>query len=330
MSPRPIFKIFYSVLFLTLLFGSVLHAHALTVSPARIEVSGDPGTTVRGTFTLTNEQLNTETFYASYENFSAQGESGTPSFSNEKTDLDTWIKVSPEQVTLEAGKTVTVPYSIAIPATAEPGGYFAAIFWSNTPPNVSGTQVSIGAKIGLLVLLRVNGTIAEAGGITQFDRNGHSFFYTSLPVIMRYKFRNDGADRVEPIGTVTIRDTVFLKSATLNANASQGNILPGSVRQFSIPWQIVGSDAASQGFFQNVKYQWQNFAIGLYSAHLNVAYGTEGTHATKTVWFFVLPWQLTLCMLAVLLAAYWAGRILIGRYNRYIIRNAQSVRNDQS
>lgn len=301
------------------------HAYALTLSPARIEISGDPGATVGGEFTIINEQSTTQTFYASYENFSAQGETGTPAFSSEKMGLDTWLHVTPEQITIAPGQAVPVPYTIIIPKDVDPGGYFAAIFWSNSPPSTSSTQVSIGAKVGLLILLRVNGNITESAGISQFDRNGHSFFYTSLPVTMRYKFHNNGGDRVEPLGTVAIRDTVFLPAVKLDANAVQGNILPGSTRQFTVQWLNQAVSLPIQGFFNNVSYEWQNFAVGLYSANLNLTYGSQGLHASKTLWFFVCPWQLLICIVLVLTILWWGGKTILTRYNRYIIKQAQAA-----
>jgi hypothetical protein len=299
-------------------------AHALTISPARVELSGDPGATVGGEFTLINEQSTTQTFYPSYENFSAQGETGTPEFSSDKSDLDTWISVPQTQITILPGQVMKVPYTIAIPKDADPGGYFAALFWSTTPPSTESGQVSIGAKIGMLILLTVNGNVRESAGITEFDRDGHGFFYQTLPVTLRYKFYNAGGDRVQPQGTLTVRDTVFLPAAHLNANIAVGNILPNSTRQFTIDWVKNPSPTPPEGFFANVAYQWQNFAIGLYSAHLNLAYGTKGLHVAKTAWFFVFPWQLALCIFVVLFIVWWGGKTVLVRYNRYIIRKAQA------
>src|ERR1700733_12200640 len=88
--------------------------YALTISPARIEISGDPGATVGGEFTLINEQATPQTYYASYENFSAQGETGAPAFSTDQSDLDTWMTVTPAQLTIAPGQAVSIPYSIAI------------------------------------------------------------------------------------------------------------------------------------------------------------------------------------------------------------------------
>lgn len=304
-------------------FGFFSFAHALTISPARIEISGDPGASVGGQFTLINEQPTPQTYYASYENFTAQGETGAPAFSADKVGLDSWMSVVPPQITIAPGQAVQVPYVIAIPHDADPGGYFAAIFWSTAPPSTDTSQVSIGAKVGLLILLRVNGQVTESAGITQFDRNGHGFFYTTLPVTLRYKFRNSGGDRVEPKGAIAIRDTVFLPSDHLDANTTTGNILPNSVRQFTVTWLKKEAPLPIAGFFNQAKYEWQNFAVGLYSAHLDLSYGTEQLHAKKTAWFFVLPWQLLLCIILALAIVWRGGKKLLARYNRYIIKQAR-------
>jgi hypothetical protein len=302
-------------------------ARALTISPARVEISGDPGAQVGGEFTLINEQAVTQTFYPSYENFSAQGETGSPAFSSEKVGLDTWVSIPQTQITIAPGQVLQVPYTITIPPNAEPGGYFSVLFLSTTPPSTNnGGEVSIGAKIGMLLLLRVNGNVAESAGITQFDKNGHGFFYKTLPVDLRYKFHNGGGDRVEPKGTMTIRDTVFLPAAHLDANTETGNILPGSTRQFKVTWIKDVYAVAPQGFFANVEYEWHNFALGLYSAHVDLAYGTKGLHATNTTWFFVFPWELALCMFLAFFIIWWGGATMVRRYNRYIIRQAQAMR----
>jgi hypothetical protein len=312
------------------LFAFSTSAYALTISPARVELSGNPGATVGGSFTLVNEQSVPETFYASYENFTAQGDTGSPSFSSQQSDLDTWMTVAEPQLTIAPGQTVSVPYTIVIPKSAEPGGYFSVIFLSTTPPTTNGVQVSIGAKIGLLVLLTVNGDAHESAGITQFDRNGHGFFYKTLPVILRYRFHNAGADRVQPSGTITIRDTVFLPTAHINANDTVGNILPNSTRQFIVNWVKEVVAIPPQGFFENVQYEWQNFAIGLYSAHIDVLYGTKSLHATNTTWFFVVPWELLVCIIVGVLIIFYGGKFLLVRYNRYIILKAQAASRQQS
>ena len=106
---------------------------ALTISPVRLEIAADPGQTVTGSYKLINSTQSTQTFFSSVENFEAEGETGTPRFVQNDENLAAWVDTQSE-ITLTPGAVVDVPYSISVPQNAEPGGYFSAIFWSNTVP----------------------------------------------------------------------------------------------------------------------------------------------------------------------------------------------------
>jgi hypothetical protein len=295
-------------------------AEALTIAPARFEVTTDPGTDVGGTVTLLNDQDAPITFYTSYENFVAGDDnSGTPKFIGGDTGLATWME-SPAEISLAPGEVQKVDFTIHVPQDATPGGYFGAIFWNTVPP--SGGQVSIGAKVGMLVLLSVSGDITEGGGITAFDRAGHGFFYTALPINFSYTFRNDGSDRVQPSGTLSIRDTVFLRAKQLDANSAKGNVLPASERSFALNWSK-HSQSAPQGFFKAVGYEWRNFALGLYTAKLSLTYGPSALQTHQTLRFFVLPWQLLIVVIFGLGVLLGIGRRLLRSYNRRIIARAR-------
>jgi hypothetical protein len=319
-------------LFAIVLIGLFLvanKANALTLSPPRLEISGDPGQTLTEKMVLINENNDEETFYSSYENFQAQGESGDPAFTTATNDLGTWMSTQPS-ITLEPGESQTIPFTINIPQNAEPGGHFAVVFWGTASPQVG--SVGVGAKTGLLVLLSVNGNAKQNAGFLNFNTVGSRFWYSTLPVSFEYRFKNAGGDRIKPAGPLTIRDTVFFPAQVLDANPGAGNVLPGSTRRFQIDWinYIHPNDyVMPAGFFakfwSNVNYQWKNFAIGLYSANLNVVYGTNNQQAKATVFFFVFPWQLTLVLFVVIIIVLWGGKAIIKRYNKFIIEKARQV-----
>src|SRR3989344_6139289 len=130
------------------------NAKALTLSPTRFELKGDPGETISEEISLINERETAETFYSSFSNFEAQGESGSPAFADPKSGLGTWITTKENSISIEPGQQKIVPFEIKIPKDAEPGGHFAVIFWGTSPPG--GTSgVSVGSKTGILVLLSV-------------------------------------------------------------------------------------------------------------------------------------------------------------------------------
>jgi len=327
LSYRRILSIFALVLFSVFVVPS--YASALTISPTRFEIKGNPGDVLDGEIILINETENTETYYPSYSNFEAQGESGSPAFVEPKDGLGTWMNIKEESITIFPRQQKIVPFTVNVPKDAEPGGNFAVIFFGSSPSGSSG--VSIGSKTGILILLSVNGDVREDAGLLNFNTVGKKFFYQTLPVSMEYRFKNDGGDRIKPKGKIIIRNTIFLPTEKLDANPVEGNVLPGSTRKITVDWvkyerpdDFIPSTQFFNKFWNNVEYQWKNFAVGLYSANLNVTYGAEAEHVKKTVFFFVFPWQLVIVMILVLIIAFWGGKKLIKRYNRHIIAKARA------
>lgn len=318
-------------LFVIIILGGYFYpssAEAVTITPTRFEVSGNPGETLNEEILLINETEDAETFYPSYANFEAQGESGDPAFVEPRSGLGTWIRTEEQAITLLPNQQRIVPFTITIPENAEPGGHFAVVFWGTSSGN-SGS-VSVGAKTGILVLLSVKGKVEEDAGLLNFNTVGNKFWYSTLPVSFEYRFKNDGGDRIKPRGKIAIRDTIFIPAKNLNANPTEGNILPASTRKFKVDWlefqypeDYVAPTEFFKKFLSDVNYQWKNFAVGLYSARLDVAYGTEGVHAKSMVFFFVFPWQLVLVMLIVGFIVILIGGKIIGRYNRFIINKAR-------
>lgn len=303
----------------TIILVCSIPASALTVSPARVELTADPGSVVSGTILLLNEESADRTFYLSAENFEASGETGTPSFVPGNDGLGSWISAE-NTVTLRGGETRKIPFTVTVPTDARAGGHFAAIFWGLTPPGGTGqSSVLIGARVGILVLLRVNGEITEDGGVIDFGIVDNQKTFNSLPVHFFYRFVNNGDDRLNPRGAITIRNMIGLRAASIDANAVQGNILPLSTRKFSVTW---GPDKGPQpGFWNAVRYQWQHFALGYYTANISLTYGERGLAGSTQIPFWVMPWQLLIVIGVVLLLLIISIRVL--SYRRRVLIERQ-------
>ena len=323
---------------LTLLFflGAVFvpfHASALTISPVKMEVAGDPSQILRGELRLFNEQGETKIFYSSIENFEARGESGAPYFLPEREGLATWIRTD-GQVILKPKEEKTVPFSIHIPKNAAPGGHFAAILWGTTAPNSNqGGQVAVGGRLGVLILLKVSGDVREGGGLLEFRAIKN--FFSSLPITLAYRFNNTGGDRIIPAGEITINNTFGFVSATLPVNKNAGSILPGSARKFEVTWKLAQKNENSEstdtkearfGFFEMARRQWHEFHFGWYTANMHLVYGATNQTTIAHDRFFIIPWQLLLLMAMGSLAVGLMGKKALGRYNAWIIRHAGVVR----
>lgn len=317
-----------------LIIFSPKHASALTITPIRYEISGDPGQILEEKMMLVNETKTSQTYYASFSNFEAQGETGSPTFVDPKDGLGTWITTSVASINLAPGEQKEVLFKITIPKDADPGGHFAAIFWGTSPGSRPG-QVSIGAKTGLLILLTVSGDVKEEAGIVDFKIHNDKNFYKSLPVGFSYRFSNQGGDRIKPEGDVVIRSILGWRVKKVNANPFNGNVLPGSTRKFSVEWAkrdsvdtVEQQDARKEkySFIREVKDEWNNFAVGIFKAKTVVEFGSNDQIAkSKSLYFIVFPWELLLVILLIATPSFFILRTMLRRYNRSIINKANNT-----
>ncbi len=304
-------------------------ASALTITPIKLELQADPGQIIKQEITLYNETDTAETLYVSYSNFEANGETGQPVLTDAKDDLGTWMQAA-AKVSIASKSSQIVPVTINVPADATPGGHFAGIFWGTTPPGANGSEVSIGYKTGVLVLLSVKGDVSENGGIIEYNTKDHSKFYTSLPIAFYYRFQNLGGDRVKPTGDIIIKNMIGFVSARVPGNPVDGNVLPSSTRRIETFWQ--GKDGATpvadadQGnFLTKTGREWRNFAFGYYRANISLAYGTKNQVTTGSIGFWIFPWHLTLFVVIVGLILFFILRKLIRHYNTWVIGRAEEI-----
>jgi len=314
----------HTLLIVAIAFGFIPEAFALTVSPAKIEIAADPGQTVSGEIELFNEQIDAKEFFTSTENFESRGDSGAPYFIGANGGLATWISIN-DKVGINSGARVVVPYTISVPSNTKPGGYFAAIFFgTQQPKGTGGGEVTIGGKIGVLVLLRVNGDVSESAGLVDFGGKEGQRFFSTTPVNFEYGFNNAGGDRTVPRGEIVVRNTFRLKSATLLANEREGSVLPSSTRRFEITWgnKPVEGVEISDGFFATAGRQLKDFHFGWYTAKLNLSWGASAQTATNSYHFFIIPWQLLLLLVIIFGGLGFVIKFGLNRFKRHIIAQA--------
>ncbi len=308
--------LYKAIALIALCFFVTSDALALTLSPVKTEISGDPGQTISAEVELYNEQAESKTFFVSFENFEPSGEDGSPKFVGGGKGLATWIS-SVDSITLSPGERQIVPYTITIPLNTEPGGYFGAIFFGGQNPAVTaGGEVSVGGKLGTLILLRVRGDIPENAGLLEFATLEGQRIFSELPVNFSYRIKNDGGDRIVPVGDITISNTFGITSETLALNETGGSILPSSARRFDIAWGTVPADT---GFFGAVSRQWEDLHFGWYTAHARITWTENEDPVTARYDFFMIPWQLTLVSIFTLVIAL----MLLRKYNSWILSRAR-------
>ncbi|MBW6437012.1 DUF916 domain-containing protein [Actinoplanes hulinensis] len=194
-------------------------------------------------------------------------------------DGGTWISVQ-ETVTVAAGRTVVVPFTVTAPADAAPGDHPAGIAAS-----IAGKRgtVQVESRVGFRVLLRASGTLRPAlavfGVTTRFRPNWNPLRPGTLHVA--YTVANTGNVRAGIQGRVA------------GNRADLGELLPGGSRT---------ATAAAES--------WPLGRIRTTLTLTPVVPGAAAEPHTVTVTTWALPWPQVLALAAV------AVLILLARMRR--------------
>jgi len=323
-------RILFLTIFLSVLivFGIANSIDALTISPPLYELSGERGDVLLQKIRVLNETGRDQTYYTSMANFRAKGEGGEPNWISEPEGLASWLQIESGPINLKSGEEREITFSVNIPEKGDPGGHYAAIFFGSQPPEsvTGGAAVGIGAKLGSLIVLRVAGDIRETGILKEFSINKKLFNY--LPADFIIRFENTGNVHFKPKGTIDIENTIGIVSAEVSVNDIGGNVLPQSVRKFESSWKKEGVITPEGNFFQkfwtNLKNEKNNFALGRYTANLNVKYGQDSKKFQAKIAFWVFPWRLMLSAIIILAILFFGVRKGVRTYNKWIIRRSRN------
>ena len=320
-------------------------AEAVTVSPLVIEADADPGQQVTRILRVVNETSAPMELFMEKVAFTARDdaeEGGKPQFipadqTNEQ--LLNWISFSTPSVGLQPQQESEVLLTIKVPQDAQPGGHYAAVFWSSDPPSevAGGSQIKIGSKVATLILLNVSGNVVENASLELFSTINHKAFFNRLPVDFDLRFVNNGTVHVKPQGSLEISDMLGRKSKIVLVNDAGGNVLPGTARKYQSFWtkkptvDAEGFPLAEETyrppkahFFKEFKNEASNFAFGKYKADLTLSYGRNHDKViTSHAEFWVLPWRFLLVAILVLALLILFVQWNIKRYNKWVIEQAR-------
>lgn len=303
--------------------GFARSSSAISLVPPTLEFSTQAGQTVTGKIKIYNDDKDFKTYYLSTANFTAGGENGEPKFSfqTDVSDLASWMTFDADKVELQPGASASVNVTITVPKAADPGGHYAGAFFSSTPPAKGTVQVE--QRTGTLVILRVEGAVREAASVQSFTSDSGKKLFSRLPVDLLVRVQNNGNVHFRPKGTVTVRNMFGGVATTIDLNPKEGAVLPNSVRKFDLMWKKDLDSSKSGSFFAELGNQWNNFALGGYTAQVDATYGTTNQTLSGTFHFTVFPWQLMLVIVLALVIVVIAIVFLVKRYNASIIARAQ-------
>lgn len=311
------------------MFFLVRPASAITVSPVLFDESMDPGQGKQGVIRVQNDTNQTQTYYASTQNFVGKGEEGQQEFLTEEqeTGLASWIKLERQSVMLEPGKASDIKWTVSVPQNAEPGGHYAAVFFAMQPKDDKGSSVGIGGRTGILFLVNVSGNIRESAQIESFkvmdssdtNKAEETSFINHLPAYFETRVKNTGSVHLRPEGEITIKNMFGSEVGKIQANPANGRVLPDGIRKYRTMYgpkdEVVGD-----GFWSGLMREWKGLGFGKYTAELNAKYGNQNQPLAASLTFWIIPWRLAVAILGLLVMLV----VLLKVYNTMIIRSAVS------
>lgn len=278
---------------------------SMTLTPPLYQLSLAPGATWSSNLKFVNDNRYDLVVYASAQDFRTSKESGitfTPVHVATNTlayELASWIELPKGPITVTRGATIDIPFTIAIPDNASPGGHYAAILVGNAPGGENAGAMSVGSQISSLLLLRVTGDIIEQGGIQDFLVAEN--IVQTQEELFTLNFANTGNVHIVPKGDIVITNMFGRERGRIVVDEENilGNVLPETTRTFTFEWR------GKQNFFD----------IGRYTARVALTFGEEGTrNVYSTAHFWVIPWIPLLVISCALLLFFLFMRFGLRRY----------------
>ncbi len=282
--------ILLSLLFIfSILVPSVASAQSIGVSitPAQIEETLDPGTTRQFTFTLQNLNPTEQTFYFFTRNISGVRDGGTPIFAENNQEvtgyeLADWITLEATSAVVPGGGSQEVNFTMVVPTDASPGSHFGGVFISVDPPEIQNSGAAVGYQVANIISIRVSGDANNSANIRQFSTE--RYFHGSQNVDFSVRIENAGNVLVRPSGPLEIYNMLGQQVDSITFNESQNAVFPADTREYNFSWTGEG------------------VGFGRYEAVLSAVYGDEGAKKTmsSTVSFWILPMNIILPALGIL------------------------------
>lgn len=258
---------------------------SLTITPPLFQLSIGPGEVWQSSLKIVNTNPYELTVYASLMDFGAQGEDGQAKFFSllgkdslpASASLARWIKIFDGPIVVPVEKSVEIPFTVNVPADAQPGGHYAAILIGTSPPSYTpgGSVVKISSMVSSLFFARVNGDVLEEGSIREFS--ARKSFYQKPEVEFTLRFENSGNVHLLPQGEIAVYDMWDKEQGRIPINQNSdsfGNVLPASIRKFNFVWQ--GEESI-----------WK---AGRYKAVATVSFGqNERQNVSRVAYFWILP-----------------------------------------
>ncbi|MFT4052315.1 MAG: hypothetical protein QM677_08715 [Microbacterium sp.] len=199
-----------------------------------VELELDAGGTATDYMIVSNysDAAVTFTTYGADGYFTDTGRFNMLSGSVESTDAGSWISIQ-DTVTVDAGGSAVVPFTVTVPDNATPGDHLAGVAAAIT--TAGSGNVGVESRVGFRVTVRVTGELATtlSSVVTGVDYTGSINPFETGSLTVGYTVTNTGNTRVAVTPTVDVAG-VFGLGATQAVGDVIAELAPGETRSGTV------------------------------------------------------------------------------------------------
>lgn len=294
-------------------FAAAQNSAGVSINPATIEESTDPGERYETSLEITNRSDFEQTYYLFTRDIVGVRDGNSPEFADEGQELtgyelSTWVTLPEGAITLAPEQSQRIPVIIDVPDNATPGSHFGGVFVSVEPPKLRTVGASVGYEVASIISIKVSGDAVVNAQIREFSTE--KIIHGSTNVKFNVRVQNSGSVLVRPIGPLEVYNMFGNQVYSKIFNESQGGVFPGVIRTFEDNWTD------------------KNPGFGRYQAVLSLVYEADGGNRTidATVSFWILPMNIIGPILGVLIVLLLVSYIAIRLYIRRVVRHSSTSR----
>jgi hypothetical protein len=254
-------------------------AGSFSITPAKVEISIDPGQTEERTIVVANRLGRSATFEISVQDVAPSGDEKNPINLLGKNrgpySLRNYVHPSIDTITLGQGEVGRVPVKISIPADAPPSGLYGAVTLSAYAATNTEVNARVISGLGALFFVRINGPVKELGKLQSFRLSPGRLIIGDRNLSFEIVYNNAGNIYLNPYGVIGVKKWGRGQAEELKVS----------------PWFVLPSSSR----LREIAYR-PELEPGLYRADLFQNRGYNDVIDTESFWFLKLDWGLAIAL----------------------------------
>ncbi|WP_232234535.1 WxL protein peptidoglycan domain-containing protein [Actinoplanes sp. N902-109] len=152
------------------------------------------------------------------------------------TGIGAWLTTGGGTIAVQPGRTVTVPFTVSVPANATPGDYVGGIVTSLTQPDQA-QGINVERRLGIRIKLRVGGALTPNVAIENLHVDYHGTWnpFSKGDATVSYTIHNTGNTAQSAQQAVAVAGPFGWFRTSSAQPAASPELLPGESWRMTVP-----------------------------------------------------------------------------------------------